>query len=173
RFLERLRDIHAHPDTPSQDELLLCDGRTIERVSAPIRGEDGRHYGRVWFFREITARIHEMQFVDSIVENIPHMVFVKDAEDLKFVRFNRAGEELVGHKREDLLGKSDHDFFPPEQAKAFIDNDRAVLAQRSVSTVEEPIDTRDGKRWLRTKKIPILGKRGEPLYLLGISEDIT
>ena len=36
------------------------------------------------------------KFLDSIIENIPAMVFVKDARDLRFERFNRAGEELLG-----------------------------------------------------------------------------
>ena len=44
------------------------------------------------------------------------MVFVKDAETLRFERINRAGEELLGLRREELVGKCDYDFFPKEQA---------------------------------------------------------
>src|SRR5207248_3224816 len=51
------------------------------------------------------------RFVDSIVENIPAMVIVKSARDLKFVRVNRATEQLLGHSRDYLLGKTDHDLF--------------------------------------------------------------
>ena len=40
-------------------------------------------------------------FLRSIVENIPYMIFVKDARDLRFVRFNKAGEQLLGYTRED------------------------------------------------------------------------
>ena len=114
-------------------------------------------------------------FLDSIIENIPDMVFVKDAKDLRFVRFNKAGEELLGFSREDLIGKNDHDFFPTEEAEAFIQKDREVLAQGTLHDIpEEPIHTRlKGTRYLHTKKIPILNKEGTPLYLLGISEDIT
>ncbi len=114
-------------------------------------------------------------FLDSIVENIPHMVFVKDAVELRFVRFNKAGEELLGIPREDLIGKNDNDFFPPDQAAFFIAKDREVLhGKKLVEISEEPIETRaHGRRWLRTKKIPILDERGECRYLLGISEDIT
>ncbi len=110
----------------------------------------------------------------SIVENIPDMIFVKEAKDLRFVLFNRAGEELVGHPREAMIGKSDRDFFPPDQVEFFIAKDRETLRGRAAIDIpEEPIDTPAGKRWLHTKKVPIVDERGEPVYLLGISEDIT
>jgi two-component system cell cycle sensor histidine kinase/response regulator CckA len=114
-------------------------------------------------------------FLDSIVENIPDMVFLKDARELRFVRFNRAGEELLGYSRTDLLGKNDHDFFPKEQADLFTLYDRLVLDGRAVADIpEEPLQTRHkGERVLHTKKVPILDVKGVPEYLLGISEDIT
>jgi PAS domain S-box-containing protein len=103
------------------------------------------------------------------------MIFVKDAANLRFVRFNRAGEELIGLPRDQMIGKSDYDFFPKEQADSFVLNDREVLNSRRLKDIpEEPIQTADrGVRYLHTKKIPILNSKGEPQYLLGISEDIT
>jgi len=114
-------------------------------------------------------------FLDSIVENIPDMVFVKDAKSLEFVMFNRAGEELLGYRRAGLLGKNDYDFFPKEEADFFTEKDRAVLHDKTLLDIpEEPIKTaQHGERILHTKKIPILDDKGEPTYLLGISEDIT
>ncbi|MEK7763294.1 MAG: PAS domain S-box protein [Nitrospirota bacterium] len=115
------------------------------------------------------------QFTQSILENIPHMIFVKDAQDLRFVRFNRAGEELLGFSRDELLGKNDYDFFPKAQADCFIAKDREVLAGGVLINIqEEPIETKMlGQRTLHTKKIPIVDAQGHPRYLLGISEDIT
>jgi two-component system, sensor histidine kinase len=114
------------------------------------------------------------QFMDSVIENIPNMIFVKDAKSLRFVRFNKAGEDLVGHSREELLGKNDYDFFPVEQADFFTSKDREVLnGRRVVDIPEEPLQTKWGIRFLHTKKIPIVDKSGHPQYLLGISEDIT
>ncbi|MCK8602933.1 PAS domain S-box protein [Desulfoferrobacter suflitae] len=115
------------------------------------------------------------EFLDNIVENIPAMIFMKDAAQLRFVKFNRAGEELLGYSREELLGKCDYDFFPREQADFFVGKDREALSQRGVIEVsEEPTLTRhQGIRILRTKKIPLLDKQGKPEYLLGIAEDIT
>ena len=122
---------------------------------------------------EDEAVVNEL-FFESIVENIPNMIFVKEAKELRFVRFNKAGEELLGYPRSDLLGKNDHDFFPPEQAGFFIEKDRLVLQGGVLVDIpEEPIDTAHGQRWLHTVKIPVLGEGGEPEYLLGISEDIT
>ena len=113
-------------------------------------------------------------FLDAIFENIPHMIFVKDAERLAFSRFNRAGEELLGMPRSALLGKTDHDFWPADQVAHFIAKDRETLAGGKLLEIdEEPIQTARGLRWLRTKKIPLRDSAGVPRFLLGISEDIT
>jgi PAS domain S-box-containing protein len=115
------------------------------------------------------------QFLDSVIENIPDMVFVKDAADLRFVRFNRAGEQLLGYSRAEFLGKNDHDFFPRDQADFFTAKDREALEAGTVKDIpEEPIKTREkGVRLLHTKKIPIVDEHGQSRYLLGISEDVT
>lgn len=124
---------------------------------------------------ERTAELEKQtSFLSSVLENIPDMVFVKDAKDLKFELFNKAGEELLGQKRSDLLGKNDYNFFPKKQADFFTEKDRDVLRNKKLLDIpEEPIKTTKGERILHTKKIPILDKKGEPIYLLGISEDIT
>jgi PAS domain S-box-containing protein len=114
------------------------------------------------------------RFLDAIIENIPDMVFVKDATTLAFTRFNRAGEELLGLGRHELMGKSDYDFFPKAEAEFFIQKDRETLAAKAMIDIpEEPIQTVRGTRWLHTKKVPILDAEGTPVHLLGISQDIT
>ena len=114
-------------------------------------------------------------FLDSIFENIPDMIFLKDARDLRFIRFNKAGEDLLGYSRNELIGKSDYDFFPKEQADFFTENDRKVIARKEIVDIpEEELQTRDkGCHILHTKKVPIMDTKGEPLYILGIAEDIT
>ncbi len=113
-------------------------------------------------------------FLDAIVENLPHMIFVKDADRLAFVRFNRAGEDLLGIPRSDLIGKNDYDLFPRDEAEFFQQKDRETLrGKMMVDIPEEPIQTRRGLRWLHTKKVPIVDEHGLPSHLLGISEDIT
>ncbi|HAH05985.1 MAG TPA: hypothetical protein DCM05_05550 [Elusimicrobia bacterium] len=123
---------------------------------------------------EAAMRARE-RFLNDIIENTPNMIFVKDAKELRFVRFNKAGEQLVGHSRDSLLGKNDYDFFPKEQADFFTEADRRTLASKQLLDIpEEKILTAlQGERVLHTRKIPILDERGEPRFLLGISEDIT
>ncbi len=114
-------------------------------------------------------------FFQSIVDNVPNMIFVKDAKELRFTIFNKAGEELLGYPKEAMIGKNDYDFFPKEQADFFTAKDRLALENKIMLDIaEEPLQTRDkGVRILHTKKIPILDENGVPKYLLGISEDIT
>jgi PAS domain S-box-containing protein len=123
----------------------------------------------------LAATQRTQNFLDSIIENLPSMLFVKDAQDLRFVRWNRAAESLVGFAREEMLGKSDTDVFPPEEAQHFFRKDREVIeARRMIEIAEESIQTRhQGTRWLHTRKIPILDEAGQPQFMVGISEDIT
>jgi len=101
-------------------------------------------------------------------------LFMKDADDLRFVRFNKAGEELVGSSREELIGKTDFDLYPKEEAEFFTEKDRDVLNRLEMAEIEEEeLLTRNGLRILHTKKIPICDEDGKPQILLGISEDIT
>ncbi len=129
--------------------------------------------------RQVAARTQDLRqantFLDSIIENLPVMLFIKDARDLRFVRVNRAGERIMGHPRAAMLGKNDYDFFPKNQADFFTQKDRDVLqGGQPIDIPEEPIQTGDkGERYLHTRKVPVLDARGQPEYLLGISEDIT
>ena len=80
--------------------------------------------------------------LDAIIDNIPLMLFIKDSTSLRFLRFNRAGEELLGSPSQTFLGKSDYDFWPPEQAAFFVEKDRETLNSGTIVDIpEEPIQT--------------------------------
>jgi PAS domain S-box-containing protein len=166
-------------------ETIAAIRSALTGADDPIRARLGprsvtiQAVGGLLLVRDTTEAEAELartnRFLDAIIENIPDMIFVKDAETLLFERFNRAGEELLGWSRAELLGKTDHDFYPKEQADFFHAKDRETLRNRVLVDVpEEPILTRGrGLRWLHTKKVPVTDEAGTPLYLLGISEDIT
>lgn len=194
----------VHPDdidsTLKEIEKLKAGAVTINFVNR-YRKKDGSYLWFDWnttpdpatgkiyaIARDITERkIAEVElkqkseeikqfniFLNSVLDNIPSMIFVKDAKELRFVRFNKAGEELLGYKKEDLIGKNDYDLFSKEQADFFTAKDRDVLNKgRILDIPEEPIETKTGKRWLHTTKVVIKDESGKPLYLLGISRDIT
>jgi diguanylate cyclase (GGDEF)-like protein/PAS domain S-box-containing protein len=159
------------------------DGRLIEGLMSgrlmSIGGEDCL----LSVTRDISKRKRDERalqesknLTEAIIENVPLMIFLKDAVDLRFVLFNRAGEELTGLKRQDLQGKNDYDFFPRDQAERFTELDRKVLLSPEgiFDISEEPIQTVDKRqRLLHTRKVSIRGGDGSVKYLLGISEDIT
>lgn len=121
--------------------------------------------------KEVERREMELS---QIIEAIPLMVFVKDARDLRFIRFNKAGEQLLGRDRDELLGKNDYDFFSKERADFFINHDREVLKSGKILDIaEEVLETPDGEKILHTRKVGITDKKGKAQYLLGVSEDIT
>lgn len=115
------------------------------------------------------------EFLGLVVNNIPSMVYVKDIQDLRFVSLNPAGEAFTGFREEDIIGKTDYDLFPREQADYFVSKDREALdGSGRLIVVEEPITARSGEmRILQTKKLSLLDAQGKPKYVLGISEDIT
>ena len=165
-------------------ELRRKDGTTVwaEVKLSFIRDENQQAVGILGVSRDITERkraddelLRTNTLLDSIVEHIPNMIFLKDAKELRFLLFNRAGEDLLGYPREDMLGKNDYDFFPKDQADFFTEKDRAVIQGKEVADIpEEFLQTRNkGERTLHTMKVPILNAEGKPEYLLGISEDIT
>lgn len=169
----------ATGDTDSFDCRMRCaDGshRWLE-WTAVVQNDIAYVIARdVTSAKEIAVELHSSRtFLESIVDNIPNMVFVKDALELRFVRMNQAGQDLLGYTQDELFGKNDYDFFPDDEAEFFIRKDRDVLSHHEVLDIaSEPIETRLlGQRILHTRKIPIFDEHGEPVYLLGIAEDIT
>lgn len=113
-------------------------------------------------------------FLAGIIETMPSMVFVKDAENLAFVRLNRAGEKLLGISRDDFIGKTDFDFFSKDLAEHFRSIDRQVLnGEIPHAITQDELPTKNGIRLIHTIKIPIRDKSGRAQYLLGVTEDIT
>lgn len=160
---------------PQNVEGKRKDGSTF---SMQISVDEMAHFNQRQFVaiaRDVTEQRTKEWLLDAIVENIPNMVFVKDATDLRFTLFNRAGESLFGVPRNALIGKNDFDLVPPEQAEFFVQMDREALQKTEpVDIWEEPLDSKTkGRRILHTRKVAIRDENGAAKYLLGISEDIT
>ena len=177
------RLVQGGKTTDLEYKMVRKDGSTFPVVvnAVPLLDADGNYVmSRTTMFdisalQSTRSKLQEaLSFVDAIVENIPSLIFVKEAQTLRFVRINRAEEELIGMPREALIGKTDHELFPKEQADLFIAKDREVLAKEGIVEVaEEKLTTANGTLILRTRKIGLRDSAGRPQYLLGISDDIT
>lgn len=127
-------------------------------------------------FNKMSQTIKERElFLNNIVENIPDMIYVKDAKELRFVRLNKAAELFFQRSREELIGKTGKELVASDEAQRLESRDRSIL--KSLRPIDIPRETirakTPGERIVRTKIIPLLGEEGNPQYLLGISEDIT
>ena len=172
-------------NVPSREYRVIHRDGSLHTIFAEGKtefGPDNKPCKSVGTVQDITERKkaeeelrQSKSFLDSIIENIPHMIFIKDAQELRFVRLNQAAENLLGIPIEEMVGKNDYDFFRKNFADNFIHADRLVLDNRvMVDIPEEPIATKyNGIRTLHTKKVPVMNAKGDPEYLLGISEDIT
>lgn len=124
--------------------------------------------------RNAAALEESRSLLDSVVENLPLLLFVKEAQELRYVRWNKAGEEMLGINASEVLGKNAYDSFTQEEADRFTAQDREVLQQRDfLDIAEETVVTPRGTRILHTRKTPVFGPDGQPQYLIGLSEDIT
>jgi len=125
--------------------------------------------------RKIEKELKENNiFLDAIFQNAPNMIFVKDAKDLRFVQLNKDGEKLLGIPKKDVIGKNDFELFPKDQADYLTRVDRELFENKVLLDIpEEKLTTKNGDRWLHTKKIPVIDENGVPQYLVGITEDIT
>jgi diguanylate cyclase (GGDEF)-like protein/PAS domain S-box-containing protein len=115
------------------------------------------------------------EFLDTVIENVPSIVFVKDAAQHRYVLANRAAEIFLGISREELIGKTDFDLLEPDDAKAIRARERDVLLSDGLQIVDdETIHTRhNGVRDLTTTRLALDSEDGESKYLLGVAEDVT
>jgi len=158
------------------------DGSTFDAEIAVSRIHLNGNLSVIANVRDISARklaeaeLQQAQhFMESVLNTIPVGVFVKEAEELRFVLWNPAAQELLGFSAAEVRGKNDYDFFPREQADLFTAKDREALASGQIVDIpEELIQTREGDtRIFHTKKTAILDADGKPQYLLAVTEDIT
>ena len=119
-----------------------------------------------------TALLADLGAVRVILDAVPSPVFVKDAQH-RFVVVNRAMCDLLGRTHEQLIGRTDADFVPEEQAEIFRANDKLVLETGQVNENEEPFTDGEGVvRTIVTRKQRIELESGARL-IIGCIADIT
>jgi diguanylate cyclase (GGDEF)-like protein/PAS domain S-box-containing protein len=113
-------------------------------------------------------------FLDSIIENIPAAVVVKDAKTRKYLLINRAFETMLGMARSDVLGRTVFDLHRGADATAIDDADSASLQDRDrVQYNEIEVNMVGGLRTQATNRMVLKGGDGAPKYLIALIEDVT
>lgn len=107
-FIARVNYLYEHPGEKSHEEVELKDGRTFDRYSAPVRGPQGEHYGRVWYFHDITERKAsqaQLTRLAAAVGQTADSIVITDADgNIEYV--NPAFERISGYAREEVLGRN-------------------------------------------------------------------
>ena len=114
------------------------------------------------------------QFLNTIVDNVPVTIFVRDLPKRRFVLVNRGAEQLLGVSRSDLLGKTIEGFFPPAVAQQIAAHDAIHMASDAAKQFEEvPVSTPAGPRLTIATGVAIRAEDGAPRYLVNVVQDIT
>nr|WP_321464944.1 Cache 3/Cache 2 fusion domain-containing protein [uncultured Desulfobulbus sp.] len=199
-LMEELTDIrhqfYVHPE--DRDRLLACFARENKiagfevlcfrrdkthvwiSISAGMRtiGSSGQRVIE-GFMTDITARKQaeealaaSKEYLNQIINSVGDPIFVKD-EQHRWVLMNDAMCMFMGQSREALLGKSDYDFFPKEQADVFWTKDQLVLDSGQININEELFTGAEGRlNTILTKKTLYTDKSGGR-FIVGIIRDLT
>jgi PAS domain S-box-containing protein len=165
----------------SEESMTDPEGKThwFEIIRSPIFGDDGKLTGIAGIARDITERqraaqelAESKQFNDRIIETVGDPIFVKDQQH-RFAVVNSALCHLLHRQRQDLLGRTDWDFFPKEESEVFWARDEQIFTTGIESIHEESLTDADGRiHTIVTRKNLHRNDHGE-LFLVGVIHDIT
>jgi PAS domain S-box-containing protein len=181
-FSKRIQELHDDPNAADHCELNLKDGRTLERYSARLRREESGHPGRVWFFRDISARKQAEQALrDSeekfrqLAENIREVFWMTTPGTGQFLYVSPTYEQVWGRTCESIYQN------PASRLEAIHPDDRerhGLLFERQMRgefvETEYRIRTPGGQeKWIRGRAFPIRDQAGQLIRVAGLAEEIT
>ena len=117
----------------------------------------------------------ERNLQQALIDNLPDYIYVKDVAS-RFVTTNAAHLKLLGAERvDDVVGKTDFDFFRRELAEQYYRDEQELLRSGSALPykVEETEDIEGSPSWVLTTKIPLKDADGSIRRLVGISRDVS
>lgn len=167
-----------------EDDIVNEHGKTFSNLRGmlPLYNDKGELVQVLGFGFDITERkIAEKKLIEneallaSILETLPVAVFGKNIKnDYRFSIWNKKAEEIFGLKASDCIGKTDYDFFPKEEADWFRTKDIEASKMKEVLDIpEEVVESKYKRVIVHTQKTVVRDIKGDPLFLLGVSEDIT
>ncbi|MBI4516015.1 MAG: PAS domain S-box protein [Deltaproteobacteria bacterium] len=165
---------------PHELDIIAKDGHRVRvEVNTRLIYQGDTPVGIQGIARDITARRdaeaalrESREQLQSILDHAPAVIFIKDC-DGRYLLVNREFEACVGITRDDAVGKTDSNIFPPEVAEALRANDRTVLERCAALSLEETVP-RDGEpRVYLSNKFPLFDAKPYPIAVCGIATDIT
>jgi diguanylate cyclase (GGDEF)-like protein/PAS domain S-box-containing protein len=164
------------------EQETWTDGRVtwVSTTKMPLRDASGRIVGTFGLSRDVTAHKqaeealrNSMALYHSLVQNLPQNIFRKDL-DGRFTFANQKFCRTLGRRLEDVLGRTDADLFPVEQAEKYRRDDREVVRSgRSFETVEEHVGPNHELRYVQVLKSPVYDSRGKTIGIQGLFWDVT
>jgi len=157
------------------------DGQTVvfEASAVPFYDKAWNIMGYRGINRDITERMavekqlaFERNLFRAFMDHAPNLIFFKDREG-HFIEVNNAKANEVNLASEEVVGKTDFDFLPAEQAQAKFDNELEVMRSETPMQKEEFSTTPQGDRWYLTTKVPRYDEKGRVIGTFGTSWDIT
>jgi len=155
--------------------------RTVLASGGAIYGPDGEKLGAVVVMRDFTeqrqaqeALRRESALLHALMDNVPDAIYFKDTEG-RFTRVNSHAPYRGNKAPEEVVGKTDFDFFIEEHARAaYEDEQRVIKTGVPIIDKEEKEVYPDGSTtWLSTTKVPVFDDAGRVTGIVGISRDIT
>jgi PAS domain S-box-containing protein len=108
----------------------------------------------------------------TLVENIPQKVFIKN-RDSRYVSCNQNFAQDLGIRPEEVLGKTDYDFFPKELADKYRADDKRIIETGRNENIEERYIQEGQEVWVNTIKTPVKDENANIVGVLGTFFDIT
>ncbi|MFB6102568.1 MAG: PAS domain S-box protein [Haloplanus sp.] len=180
-FVGLVEDLYEHPDETSRDDVRLTDDRIFDRYSAPVIGDDGTNYGRLWVFRDITDRkehereLERQEFLFSRVQEIadvgvweydPQTDDITWSNGIRHIHGVDADYEPTLEEAIDFYHPDDRDEITSAVTRAIEDGEEYDLELR---IVRPDGDVRD----VRARGEVSTDARGETNIVRGVFQDIT
>lgn len=148
--------------------------RRVEERTAELRAANTQLEEEIHERRRAEAELRDLtRRLNTLVEAIPDVLYFKDTEGRNLV-FNEAAAEFFGARSQNVVGKKDEEFMPPELAQKCRRSDEMALDQEGPVRVEERMEAADGRTlWFDTIKNRITDREGQVQGLVGVSRDVT
>ena len=116
----------------------------------------------------------EKDYMQNLLDNIPDAIYFKDKEN-RIIKVNKFYADGAGLSPKEIIGKTDFDFFPKEQAQKMAEDDKYVLStgKSIVGKVERTLLPNGTWNQVITTKIPTYDRRGRIIGTMGITRDMT